>query len=40
MPAPNKHKHDIPDPKEMNEEDFRKIRDEIKQNVAGLISSL
>jgi protein-tyrosine-phosphatase len=40
MPAKKFIDWEIPDPKEMNEQDFRKIRDLIKQKVAGLIGSL
>ena len=40
MPAKKIIDWEIPDPKEMNEQDFRKIRDLIKQKVAGLIGFL
>ena len=40
MPAKKFIDWEIPDPKEMNEQDFRKIRDLIKQKVAGLIGFL
>ena len=31
---------DIPDPKDMNEDDFRKVRNEIKEKVKTLLASL
>lgn len=31
---------EIPDPKEMNEADFRKVRDQIKEKVTDLLASL
>jgi arsenate reductase len=31
---------DIPDPKNMNEEDFRKVRDLIKQKVSALLETI
>ena len=37
MPAKRFIDWDIPDPKEMNEEDFNKVRDLIKQKVEALI---
>jgi len=40
MPAKKFVDWDIPDPKEMNEIGFRKIRDEIKQKVDALINAL
>jgi protein-tyrosine-phosphatase len=40
MPAKKFIDWDIPDPKNMNGNEFRKVRDEIKQNVAALIKSL
>ena len=40
MPAKTFIDWQIPDPKEMNETDFRKVRDLIKEKVAGLIESL
>ena len=40
MPAKKFIDWDIPDPKDMNEDDFRKIRDEIKEKVKTLLASL
>ena len=40
MPAKKFIDWQIPDPKEMNKEDFRKVRDGIKEKVAELLSSL
>ena len=40
MPAKKFIDWEIPDPKEMNETDFRKVRDLIKQKVGGLVNSL
>ena len=40
MPAKRFVDWDIPDPKEMNEDGVRKIRDMIRDKVRGLISSL
>jgi protein-tyrosine-phosphatase len=40
MPAKQFIDWDIPDPKEMNEEDFRKVRDMIGKKVKELIASL
>jgi arsenate reductase len=39
MPAKKFIDWDIPDPKEMNDEDFRKVRELIKQKVTTLINS-
>ena len=39
MPAKKFVDWDIPDPKVMNEEEFRKVRDEIKRRVSILIES-
>ena len=38
MPAKKFIDWDIPDPKKMNEEDFRKVRDLLKQKVQSLVS--
>ena len=40
MPAEQFVEWDIPDPKEMNEDDFRKVRDLIKEKVGTLLTSL
>ena len=40
MPAKQFIDWDIPDPREMNEENFRKIRDHIKEKVEALLASL
>lgn len=40
MPAKQFIDWQIPDPREMNEEDFRKVRDMIKGKVAALIADL
>jgi protein-tyrosine-phosphatase len=40
MPAKQFIDWQIPDPRDMNEEDFRKVRDYIKEKVAQLILSL
>ena len=40
MPAKQFIDWEIPDPKDMNEEDFRKVRDLIKEKVADLLASL
>ena len=40
MPAKKFIDWQIPDPREMNKEDFRKVRDGIKEKVAELLSSL
>jgi arsenate reductase len=40
MPAKKFIDWDIPDPKDMNEDDFRKVRDEIKEKVKTLLASL
>ena len=40
MPAKQFIDWEIPDPKEMNEDDFRKVRDLIKEKVAALLASL
>jgi len=40
MPAKKFIDWQIPDPKEMNKADFRKVRDLIKEKVADLISSM
>jgi protein-tyrosine-phosphatase len=40
MPAKKFIEWDIPDPREMNEDDFRNVRDLIKEKVAGLLQSL
>ena len=40
MPAKKFIDWEIPDPKEMNEEDFRKVRNLVKDKVNGLLSSL
>lgn len=40
MPAKQFIDWDIPDPKEMNETDFRKIRDMIEEKVKTLLASL
>lgn len=40
MPAKQFIDWDIPDPREMNEDDFRNVRDLIKEKVADLLSSL
>ncbi len=39
MPAKKFIDWEIPDPRNMNEEDFRKIRDLIKEKVSGLLNS-
>ncbi len=40
MPAKKFIEWDIPDPREMNEEDFNKVRDQIKDRVTALLASL
>jgi len=40
MPAKKFIDWDIPDPREMNEEDFREVRDMIKEKVEALLDSL
>jgi protein-tyrosine-phosphatase len=40
MPAKKFIDWQIPDPKHMNEEDFRKVRDEISEKVAALVEEL
>jgi protein-tyrosine-phosphatase len=40
MPAKKFIDWEIPDPKEMNEDDFRKVRDLVKKRVKELLSSL
>jgi protein-tyrosine-phosphatase len=40
MPAKQFIDWEIPDPREMNEDDFRKVRDLIKEKVTGLILAL
>lgn len=40
MPAKRFIEWDIPDPREMNEDDFRKVRDLIKEKVGALLASL
>lgn len=40
MPAKQFIEWDIPDPREMNEEDFNKVRDLIKEKVTSLLKSL
>jgi arsenate reductase len=40
MPAKKFVDWDIPDPKEMNEEDFRKVRDLIREKISLLLQSL
>jgi protein-tyrosine-phosphatase len=40
MPAKKFIDWDIPDPKDMNEDDFRKVRNEIKEKVKTLLASL
>ena len=40
MPAKQFIDWEIPDPKEMNEEDFRKVRDLIKEKVTDLLALL
>lgn len=40
MPAKQFIEWDIPDPREMNEEDFNKVRDLIKEKVTDLLKSL
>ena len=40
MPAKQFIDWQIPDPREMNEDDFRKVRDLINQKVAALLASL
>jgi protein-tyrosine-phosphatase len=40
MPAKQFIEWDIPDPREMNEDDFRKVRDLIKEKVEQLLASL
>ena len=40
MPAKKFIDWNIPDPKEMNEEDFRKVRDIIKENVKVLLTTI
>jgi len=40
MPAKQFIEWEIPDPREMNEDDFRKVRDQIKEKVGDLILEL
>lgn len=40
MPAKQFIEWDIPDPREMNEEDFNKVRDLIKEKVTDLLKTL
>lgn len=40
MPAKKFVDWDIPDPKEMNNEDFRKVRDLIREKISTLLQSL
>ena len=40
MPAKQFIDWNIPDPKEMNEENFKKVRDQIKEQVTQLLASL
>ncbi len=40
MPAKQFIDWEIPDPRDMNEEDFLKVRDLIKEKVAALLASL
>ena len=40
MPAKKSIDWDIPDPRDMNENDFRKVRDVIKEKVKALLASL
>ena len=40
MPAKKFIDWEIPDPKDMNEEDFRKVREQIQTKVKGLLKSL
>jgi protein-tyrosine-phosphatase len=40
MPAKKFIDWDIPDPKDMNKDDFRKVRNEIKEKVKTLLASL
>lgn len=40
MPAKKFIDWDIPDPREMNEDDFRKVRDTIQEKVKDLLASL
>lgn len=40
MPAKKFVDWDIPDPKEMNEEDFRKVRDMIQEKIGVLLKTL
>ena len=40
MPAKKFIDWDIPDPKEMSEEDFRKVREQIKKSVKNLLSNV
>ena len=40
MPTKQFIEWDIPDPREMNEEDFRKVRDLIKEKVAELLKTI
>ena len=40
MPANKFIDWDIPDPREMNEDDFRKVRDLIQEKVKDLLASL
>lgn len=40
MPAKKFVDWDIPDPKEMNEEDFRKVRDLVREKTSALLQSL
>jgi len=40
MPAQKFIEWEIPDPREMNEDDFRKVRDLVKEKVSDLLASL
>ena len=40
MPAKQFIEWDIPDPKEMSEEDLRKVREQIKKSVKNLLSNI
>jgi protein-tyrosine-phosphatase len=40
VPAKIREDWDLPDPRNMNEEDFRKVRDEIKDRVLRLLSKI
>jgi protein-tyrosine-phosphatase len=40
MPAKKFIEWEIPDPREMNEDDFRKVRDLVKEKVSDLLASL